>query len=155
MHPSSGRGGYQGLTPVGHLRRDHRRTDRTAPSHGRRCFPAHHRAARTGGVLYPITKELAAEYESEPGPTADRIGSFLMVSTFHAHDVTCAMFMTSIAANPMIAELAMKSANISLSWGDWILGSIVPGLLSLAVLPYMLFKIMKPEVTETPEAPKI
>jgi DASS family divalent anion:Na+ symporter len=112
-------------------------------------------AARTGGVLYPITQELATSFGSEPGPTANRIGAFLMNSTYHAHDVTCAMFMTAMAANPMITEFALKTANVSIGWGEWCVGALVPGVLTLIALPYMLYKLINPEIKHTPEAPDI
>jgi divalent anion:Na+ symporter, DASS family len=109
-------------------------------------------AARTGGVLFPIVRSLATAFESEPGPTAGKIGRFLIISTYQAHAVTCAMFMTSMAANPLIAELAKKSANVQITWGTWAIAGIVPGILSLLVMTYLIYKLDRPEITETPEA---
>ncbi len=54
--------------------------------------------------------------------------------------------------NPLIVELAKKTANISLSWGTWALAAIVPGLLSLIIVPYLLYKIYPPEIKATPQA---
>ena len=112
-------------------------------------------AARTGGVLFPVVRGLAATYNSEPGPTAGRIGRFLMLNSYHAHDVTCAMFMTAMAANPLIVELTKKTINIELSWGGWALAALVPGLLSLLVMPLVIYRLARPEITETPEAPAL
>jgi len=64
----------------------------------------------------PHRQNLATTYGSEPGPTAGRIGSFLMMSAYHVHGVTCAMFLTSMAANPLIAELTKKTINIEITW---------------------------------------
>jgi len=71
---------------------------------------------------------------------------------FQATVITSAMFMTSMAPNPLIAELAKKTANISISWGMWALAAIVPGILSLIIVPYLLYKIYPPEIKETPQA---
>ncbi len=109
-------------------------------------------AARTGGVLFPVVRGLASTYNSEPGPTAGRIGSFLMLSTYHVHDVTCAMFLTSMAANPLIAELTKKTINIEITWGGWALAALVPGLIAFIVMPSLMFKLVRPEIRETPEA---
>ena len=109
-------------------------------------------AARTGGVLFPVVRGLAGTYNSEPGPTAGRIGRFLMLNSYHAHDVTCAMFMTAMAANPLIVELTKKTINVELSWGGWALAALVPGLLSLLVMPLVIYRLARPEITETPEA---
>ncbi|HYB73458.1 MAG TPA: DASS family sodium-coupled anion symporter, partial [Candidatus Sulfotelmatobacter sp.] len=112
-------------------------------------------AARTGGVLFPIVRGLAGTYNSEPGPTAGRIGRFLMLNSYHAHDTTCAMFMTAMAANPLIVELTKKTINVDLSWGGWALAALVPGLLGLTVMPLVIYRLARPEITETPEAPAL
>jgi len=62
------------------------------------------------------------------------------------------MFMTSMAPNPLIAEFAKKTANISISWGMWALAAIVPGILSLIIVPFLLYKIFPPEIKATPQA---
>lgn len=112
-------------------------------------------AARTGGVLYPIVKSLSSAFGSEPGPTAQKIGRFLHISAYQVHGVTCAMFLTSMAANPLIAELALKTAHVEITWGSWALASIVPGLLSLALMVWLIYVIDRPEIRETPEAARL
>ena len=107
--------------------------------------------ARAGGVLFPITKSLCLAYDSQPGPTARRIGAYLMQSVFQGNAVTSAMFMTAMAANPLVAELAAKTLNIQISWGLWALAASVPGLVSLLFIPYFLMKIYPPELKETPQ----
>jgi len=109
-------------------------------------------AARTGGVLYPIVRSLSSAFGSEPGESAGKIGRFLHLTTYQAHGVNCAMFLTAMAANPLIVELAKKTANVDLTWGTWALAGIVPGLLSLLVMTYVIYKVDRPEITETPQA---
>jgi DASS family divalent anion:Na+ symporter len=108
--------------------------------------------ARAGGIIYPIVRALSSTFGSEPGNTARKIGAFLMAMEFQATVITSAMFMTSMAPNPLIAEFAKKTANISISWGMWALAAIVPGLLSLILVPLLLYKIYPPEIKNTPEA---
>jgi len=107
--------------------------------------------ARAGGVLFPITKSLCLAYDSQPGPTARRIGAYLMQSVFQGNAVTSAMFMTAMAANPLVATLASKALGIEISWGLWALAASVPGLVSLLFIPYFLMKIYPPELKETPQ----
>lgn len=108
--------------------------------------------ARAGGVLFPIVRGLATTFDSEPGPTAGRIGRFLMLSTYQVDVITSAMFMTAMAANPLIVELTRKTLNIELSWASWALAALVPGLISLAVMPLVIYALARPEITETPGA---
>jgi divalent anion:Na+ symporter, DASS family len=108
--------------------------------------------ARGGGVIYPIARSLAQVFESEPGPTAGRIGAFLMLTGFHATYTTSAMFLTGMAANPLIAELARKVAHVELTWGQWALAAAVPGLLSLTVIPYLIYRLHPPQIRDTQAA---
>jgi len=108
--------------------------------------------ARAGGVIFPIVRSLANTFGSEPGETARKIGAFLMKMEFQATVITSAMFMTSMAPNPLIAEFVKKTANISISWGMWALAAIVPGILSLIIVPFLIYKIFPPEIKATPQA---
>ena len=108
--------------------------------------------ARAGGIIYPIVRALTSTFGSEPGATARKIGSYLMMMEYQAVIVTSATFMTAQAASPLLVELAKKTANISISWGMWALAGIVPGLLCLIITPYLLYKIYPPEIKETPQA---
>jgi len=109
--------------------------------------------ARAGGVIYPIVRSLSASYGSEPDDgTARRIGSYLTLTAFQGNVVTSAMFLTAMAANPLAVELA-KSAGVHISWGRWMLAALVPGLVSLLLVPLVMFKLSRPEITRTPGAP--
>ena len=50
---------------------------------------------RAGGILFPIVRGLAATFGSEPGPTARKIGAFLMQVEYQATCVTTAMWCAS------------------------------------------------------------
>ncbi len=108
--------------------------------------------ARAGGILFPIVRSLCTAFESEPGTSARRVGSYLMQTAYQGNTITSAMFMTSMAGNPLIALLAAKTLNIQLSWGQWALASVVPGIISILVVPYFLYKFYPPEIKKTPEA---
>lgn len=109
-------------------------------------------SARCGGVIFPIARSLAEAYDSTPGPTARRLGAFLLVTIYQSDVIACAMFLTGQASNVIIAKLAMESAKVELSYATWLMGSIVPGVLSLAFVPWLLFKLYPPEVKHTPNA---
>ncbi len=108
--------------------------------------------ARGGGVIFPITRSVAAAFDSEPGPTARRMGVFLMLVSFHTTYTASAMFLTGMAANPLIAEFALKIGHVELTWLRWFSGSIVPGLLALALVPLLLSQLARPEIEDTAPA---
>lgn len=110
--------------------------------------------ARAGGIIFPVARSLAAAYDSEPDDGPERMGAFLMASVFQVNAVTSAMFLTAMAANPLIVELAAIEG-VDITWGQWALAASVPGLLALATIPFIMFKLTRPIVTETPAATEI
>ena len=108
--------------------------------------------ARGGGVVFPITRSVAAVFGSEPGPTARRIGAYLVLVSFHTTYTASAMFLTGMAANPLIADFAYKLGGVELTWLRWISGSIVPGALAVVLIPWVLFKLARPEILDTAPA---
>jgi DASS family divalent anion:Na+ symporter len=111
--------------------------------------------ARSGGIIFPIAKSLAEAYESRPGPTAGRLGAFLMTSVYQCNVIVCAMFLTGQASNPIIARFAQEVTGIEITYARWAIGSIVPGLLSLVLVPLVLYRVFPPEVKHTPGASEL
>ena len=108
--------------------------------------------ARSGGIIFPIAKSLAEAYESRPGPTARRLGAFLMTSVYQCNVIVCAMFLTGQASNPIIARFAQETTGIEISYARWAIAAIVPALLSLLVVPWLLYRVFPPEIKHTPAA---
>ncbi|MDR3624410.1 MAG: anion permease [Chlamydiales bacterium] len=108
--------------------------------------------ARAGGIIYPILLSLSRAFGSDPhNGTAAKLGTFLTLTAFQATCITSAMFLTAMAGNPLIAEIAGTSG-INITWGNWALAAIVPGILSLIIVPYVIYKISPPIIKETPHA---
>jgi DASS family divalent anion:Na+ symporter len=108
-------------------------------------------AARSGGVILPIARSIAGLYGSEPGATARRMGAFLMTGVYQSICVTAAMFFTGQASNPLAAQMA-GGFGYTVTWAGWIFAACVPGLCSLAIVPWVVSKIYPPEIRRTPEA---
>ena len=109
--------------------------------------------ARGGGVMAPIVNSLARALGSTPENHSKRAGEYLMLNGSHLNLVTAAMFLTGMAANGLVAEAASNSGQgIEFGWMTWVKGSIVPGLVSLLLLPWFLLKLLKPELHDTKAA---
>ena len=111
--------------------------------------------ARSGGIIFPVAKSIAEAYDSRPGATAGRLGAFLMTLLYQCDVIICAMFLTGQASNVLIAKFAREVTGIELTYARWALGAIVPGLISLLVVPPLLYRIFPPEITHTPAAPEL
>ncbi|MGH1553891.1 anion permease [Streptomyces sp. L7] len=109
--------------------------------------------ARSGGVIQPVIRSLSVNAGSHPGDESRRtLGAYLTVTAMQINTVTSAMFLTSMAANPLVQKLAADHG-IHLTWTSWALAAIVPGLVALLVLPALLYRVFPPTVRATPEAP--
>jgi divalent anion:Na+ symporter, DASS family len=108
--------------------------------------------ARSGGIIFPIAKSIAETYDSKPGPTARRLGAFLTVLLYQCDVIVCAMFLTGQASNVLIAKFAREATGVELSYTRWLLGAIIPGLISLIVVPLLIYRIFPPEIKHTPRA---
>jgi len=105
--------------------------------------------ARAGGVVFPILKGLANVFT---GHSHDpRMGAFLTIVTFQGCVITSGMFLTAMAGNPLISGL-VKDLGIHLTWSSWFMAAIVPGLVSLAIVPYVMYKLFPPTIRQTPHA---
>ena len=111
--------------------------------------------ARAGGILFPITLNVAKVFGSEPGPTAGRIGAFLMTTLYQADLVVSAMFLTATAPNPLVAEFVRQGSGSTLSWTTWAIAASVPGAVALAVVPWFVYRLCPPEITDTSAAQRL
>ena len=111
--------------------------------------------ARAGGVIFPVAKSVTEAYDSRPGPTAQRLGTFLMTLIYQCDVIICAIFLTGQASNAIIAKLAQQATGIELTYTRWLIGGIVPGLVSLVVVPLALYRLFPPEIKQTPVAAEL
>ena len=115
------------------------------------AFPSN--TARSG-VLYPLVLSVAEAAGVRPGDEGrQRLGRFLMFSGMASLTVSSALWFTAMAANPLGAAIA-KGYGVDIGFGSWLVASSVPTLVTMALLPLLLYKVIKPEVTATPDAPR-
>ncbi len=107
--------------------------------------------ARVGGVILPIARSLSEIYGSSPGTSASVLGTFLMTGVYQSACLSSAMFYTGQASNPLAARMA-AGFGYQITWLSWLKATIVPGAISLLVMPWLVMKLNRPLVTRTPEA---
>ncbi|HAS62166.1 MAG TPA: anion permease, partial [Vibrio sp.] len=111
--------------------------------------------ARCGGIIAPLFRSVASAYDSDPEKgTQNRIGAFLVQCIFQCNAITCAMFLTSMAGNPLAANFA-KELGVEITWAGWAIAAIVPGLLCLCLIPLVMYIFFPPELKKTPEMREI
>lgn len=115
------------------------------------AFPSN--TARSG-VLFPLALSVAeAAGATKENPGRRRLGSFLMFSGMASLTLSSALWFTAMAANPLGAEIA-RGFGLEIGFGSWLVASSVPTLVAMALLPFFLYRLLRPEVSATPEAPQ-
>ena len=110
--------------------------------------------ARAGGVIYPILQSICKTLQEVDPAGGRRTSGFLTLTALHANIVTSAMFLTAIAVNPLAAQFAADQG-VTITWGGWALAAVVPGLISLAMLPPLIVRLSPPGALQTPDAPRL
>ena len=102
--------------------------------------------ARGGGILAPIVDSMSRALDSTPNQSPEKAGQYLHLIGAHANLITAAMFLTGMAANPLVSKAAYDVFQIEFDWLTWALGSIVPGLVGLAGLPILIKYLSPPTI---------
>jgi anion transporter len=111
-------------------------------------------AARAGGIFFPLAQSLCLACGSDPkNGTEKKLGAYIMKTCFQTTCISSGMFITAMAANPLAVSLAKDSLGFTISWGQWALAGLVPGLIALVTTPAILYVLYPPEQKQTPDAP--
>ena len=109
--------------------------------------------ARAGGVVFPTLRSIAHAFGSEPDneESAAKCGRFLTMSSFQGNVITSGMFLTAMAANPLAAKLAAEQG-VKIAWAGWAVAALVPGLISLLIMPLVIYWLWPPVLKRTENA---
>jgi L-tartrate/succinate antiporter len=108
-------------------------------------------AARSGGIVLSVVRAIPPLYGSAPGPSARRIGAYLVATSFAASAVTSSLFLTGLAPNLLAVTLVEKTTGIALGWTEWLAGAWPAGLVLVALTPWLLHRFYPPEIRRSPD----
>ena len=110
--------------------------------------------ARGGGIIHPIMRSIADSFGSkaEDG-TSSKIGRYLSLVNYNINPITSAMFITATAPNPLIVSFILTATAFELTWSMWAIAAFVPAIVSLIVMPLVIYFLYPPEIKATPDAP--
>jgi DASS family divalent anion:Na+ symporter len=108
--------------------------------------------ARAAGVMFPILKGIAESAIARDPESGRRTAAFLTLAAYQGTVITSAMFLTAMVANPLAVELA-AAQGVAITWTGWARAAVVPGLVSLIVVPLVIAALSPPGTTFTPDAP--
>ncbi len=108
--------------------------------------------ARAGGVIFPILQALANAVPGSDQAARRRTNAFLTLTAYNGTVITSSMFLTAMVANPLSVQFA-AAQGITITWGMWSLAAVVPGMVSLVVVPLVIYWLCPPGAVKTPDAP--
>jgi divalent anion:Na+ symporter, DASS family len=113
-------------------------------------------SARAGGIFVPIIKSLSEASGSMPNdPSRTKLGAFLIASQLHSSNHTSALFLTAAAQNLLCLNLAAAiGVNVGNAFVTWFTAACVPALVGTLLMPFLTYKLLDPELKDTPEAPQ-
>ncbi len=106
-------------------------------------------------IIYPIFRNIAEGTGSTPDKKPRKLGAFLTVLMYASSQGTAALFLTGMATNAITVSLITEMMNINITWGTWIMASIVPAGLFLLLAPLVIYKIYPPELKSLDEVKPI
>jgi DASS family divalent anion:Na+ symporter len=109
-------------------------------------------AARAGGVMAPILRSICKTAIEEDPVRGRQTSAFLTAMAYQGTVVTTAVLVTGSVANLLALEFA-AAQGVAITWSGWAQAAIVPGLVSYAVVPFIVRLLCPPGVFKTPEAP--
>ncbi|EFT4965966.1 DASS family sodium-coupled anion symporter [Salmonella enterica] len=113
--------------------------------------------ARGGGIIHPVMRAIAESLGSQAGDRENgATGRYLALVNYNINPISSAMFITATAPNPLIVSFLTKGTDgvLNMTWGMWAIAALLPAVVSLVVMPIVIWWLYPPAVTRTPDAPQ-
>jgi len=94
--------------------------------------------ARGGGIIAPIVQAVIQQQGTTEKSNQSEVSAYLILVAAHANNISSAMFLTAMVANPLIAQTAREVFEVDFTWGLWFLGASLPGFCSLLATPWLI-----------------
>jgi citrate:succinate antiporter/L-tartrate/succinate antiporter len=108
---------------------------------------------RSAGTIFPVIRSIPGLYGSEPGPSARRIGAYIMWTAFATTAVTSSMFVTALAPNAAALTLVKQATGLDITWTQWLFGFWPIGILLVVAAPFLAYVVYPPEIRSSREVP--
>ncbi|EBY2753797.1 DASS family sodium-coupled anion symporter [Salmonella enterica subsp. enterica serovar Morehead] len=102
--------------------------------------------ARSGGIVYPIFRSLSVALGSEPDQSPRRIGAYFSLAMYQISLCSGIVFMTGLASNLLVLNFTKGVLGLDVTWAQWFKCFSVPGLVTLALAPLVVYKLYPPEL---------
>ncbi len=109
-------------------------------------------SARSGGVLFPIIKNIPIIYDSHPDKDPRKLGGYIVWVSLLSTCITSSLFYTGLAPN-LLAGSVISAQGISFTWFQWFKAIAPVGILLLLTAPVLTYIIYPPTMKRADDAP--
>lgn len=110
--------------------------------------------ARSGGIIFPIVKNIPVLYGSTPQENPRKIGSYLTWVALAATCVTSSMFYTALAPNILAVSLLKETGFPAPTWQQWTFYFLPSGIVLILLVPFLTYIIYPPSVKISKNIPE-
>ena len=93
--------------------------------------------AKTGSIVVPVINSISENAKGSKQQKKD-LKEFLFFVYSHVVSINSSIFLFATSSS-VVAYKIMKSMDIHISWLNWLHASIVPGIVSLTLMPFLIF----------------
>lgn len=110
-------------------------------------------SARSGGILFPIVKNIPIIYDSYPDKDPRKLGAYIVWVSLLSTCITSSLFYTGLAPN-LLAGSIINEHGVMFTWVEWFKGIAPVGIILLLLAPILTYFIYPPTMKKAPDAPK-
>ena len=110
--------------------------------------------ARSASMIYPVIRHIPDLYGVGTGQATRELGAYLMWVAFATTCVTSSMFVTALAPNLLLLDLARTTTGIEITWTEWLVGFLPVGTLLVLLVPWLTYRLHPPETRTSVEVPR-
>lgn len=96
--------------------------------------------AKTGSIVVPVINSITESVDKKKAENAKALKEFLLILYSQITGINNAIFLFATSSTAIIYSIC-KSMDINITWMGWFIASIIPGLLSLIIIPFIIFKV--------------
>lgn len=105
--------------------------------------------ARSGGIIFPIVKNIPVLYGSTPEKDPRKIGSYITWVALASTCVTSSMFYSAMATNILAISLAGNLGITAPSWIQWVFYFLPVGIILILLVPVLTYLVYPPTIKKS------
>lgn len=102
--------------------------------------------ARSGSIVFTVANSISESLDSRPKESPRKIGAYLMMNAYLNTKSTAYIFLTASTPNLLILPFINDILKVEITWMNWFLAGVVPGIITLLLTPLIIYLVYPPEL---------